>query len=210
MSIELVDYSDKSWALRGEDTKKYRDEIKKLTKIFNPYLKDPDTGKRFGGWIIAKIHTDKLNKLLEGIESGAIAGKEPVEGEEEEEKPVPQGPRTPSRVITVPVAPLKAVPKAVPKIVAPAPLAVPVPIPPVRSPAPVPPPRGVSKAPPRVASPSRAAPPRAASPPRAAPLPTVGDGVRCIAPTKSGERCKKPPMKGSACCYIHQDVCPTK
>lgn len=39
-------------------------------------------------------------------------------------------------------------------------------------------------------------------------VPTQTEKPRCIAQTKSGERCKLPPTKGSSCCHIHKSTCP--
>ena len=58
--INIIDYSDKSFALFG-DTKKYKEQLKLLGGKFNSNLKGQ------AGWIFSKIHKDKVINFLETL-----------------------------------------------------------------------------------------------------------------------------------------------
>lgn len=62
--IELVKYSDRSYALFGEGTKDIKDELIKLNCRYNKFLTDPKTGKKRAGWICAIGKVDKVKELL--------------------------------------------------------------------------------------------------------------------------------------------------
>lgn len=51
-NIEVIDYSDKAFALRG-NTRVLINELKSLYGRYNPNLRD-EKGKRFKGWIFSK------------------------------------------------------------------------------------------------------------------------------------------------------------
>ena len=62
--IELVKYSDRSYALFGEDTKKIKDELNILGCKYNRFLTDPTTGQKRAGWICSIGKLDKVKELL--------------------------------------------------------------------------------------------------------------------------------------------------
>ena len=62
--IELVQYSERSYALFGEGTRDIKDELKKLNCRYNRFLTDPSTGKKRAGWICSIGKLDKVKKLL--------------------------------------------------------------------------------------------------------------------------------------------------
>lgn len=62
--IELVKYSDKSYALFGEDTKNIKDELKALGCRYNRFLTDPKTKEKRPGWILSNYKLDKVKELL--------------------------------------------------------------------------------------------------------------------------------------------------
>lgn len=62
--IELVQYSDKSYAIFGSGTKAIKDQLKELGCKFNPFLKDPKTGEKRAGWIFSISKLDKIKELL--------------------------------------------------------------------------------------------------------------------------------------------------
>lgn len=62
--IELVKYSDKSYALFGEGTKRIKDELSALGCRYNRFLTDPNTGEKRPGWICAATKIEKVKELL--------------------------------------------------------------------------------------------------------------------------------------------------
>lgn len=62
--IELVKYSDRSYALFGEETKKIKDELNILGCKYNKFLTDPTTGQKRPGWIFSIGKLDKVKELL--------------------------------------------------------------------------------------------------------------------------------------------------
>ena len=62
--IELVQYSDRSYALFGEGTRKIKEQLKSLGCRFNPFLTDPKTGQKRAGWIFSINKLDKVKELL--------------------------------------------------------------------------------------------------------------------------------------------------
>jgi hypothetical protein len=62
--IELVQYSDRSYAIFGSGTKAIKDQLKALGCKFNPFLKDPKTGEKRAGWIFSINKLDKVKELL--------------------------------------------------------------------------------------------------------------------------------------------------
>jgi hypothetical protein len=62
--IELIQYSDRSYALFGEGTKKIKDQLKSLGCRFNPFLTDPKTGQKRAGWIFSITKLDKIKELI--------------------------------------------------------------------------------------------------------------------------------------------------
>jgi len=62
--IELVQYSDRSYALFGEGTKEIKDELKNLGCRYNKFLTDPKTGQKRPGWIFSISKLDKIKDLI--------------------------------------------------------------------------------------------------------------------------------------------------
>lgn len=62
--IELVQYSDKSYALFGEGTKGIKDQLRELGCKYNRFLTDPKTGEKRAGWIFSSSKLDKIKELL--------------------------------------------------------------------------------------------------------------------------------------------------
>ena len=62
--IELVQYSDRSYALFGLGTKDIKDELKALGCRYNRFLTDPKTGQKRAGWIFSIGKLDKIKELL--------------------------------------------------------------------------------------------------------------------------------------------------
>lgn len=59
VSLIIEEYSDKSFVIRGEDTKKFKDTLKELGGKWNPSLKDGS------GWIFSNTRKEQLEKFLE-------------------------------------------------------------------------------------------------------------------------------------------------
>ena len=60
--MKLINYSDRSFVLSGEDTRNRRNFIKSLGGKWNGGLTDPITGERLRGWIFSntkKIHVSQ-------------------------------------------------------------------------------------------------------------------------------------------------------
>lgn len=62
--IELVQYSDRSYALFGEGTKDIKEQLKSLGCRYNRFLTDPSTGQKRAGWICSIGKLDKVKQLL--------------------------------------------------------------------------------------------------------------------------------------------------
>ena len=58
----LINYSDKSFVIFGDDTRNHKDLIKSLGGSWNSGLTHPITNERFGGWIFSN---KKLNVVYE-------------------------------------------------------------------------------------------------------------------------------------------------
>jgi hypothetical protein len=63
--LNIIDYSDKSFALFG-DTKKYKEQLKLLGGKFNSNLKGQS------GWIFSKIHKDKVISFMKTLNEEEI------------------------------------------------------------------------------------------------------------------------------------------
>src|SRR6056297_1296832 len=61
--IELVKYSDYSYALFGDGTRAIKDELKKYCK-YNRFLTDPKTGLKRPGWIFSAKKLDDVKKII--------------------------------------------------------------------------------------------------------------------------------------------------
>jgi hypothetical protein len=62
--IELVHYSNRSYALFGNGTKSIKDELIGLGCKYNRFLTDPKTGEKRPGWILSIGKLDKVKELL--------------------------------------------------------------------------------------------------------------------------------------------------
>ena len=62
--IELVRYSDRSYALFGEGTKEIKDKLSYLGCRYNKFLTDPATGEKRPGWVFSLSKLEKVEKLL--------------------------------------------------------------------------------------------------------------------------------------------------
>ena len=60
-SIEIIDYSEKAIAIKG-DTRAFKDVLVKLNGKWNNNLRHGDS--KFSGWILSKKHRDSVNELL--------------------------------------------------------------------------------------------------------------------------------------------------
>lgn len=78
-SVEFIDYSDKSFVVRGEKTKEYVQRLKEEGGKFNNYLTDKVTGKKFGGWIFKKSDLDRIKLIFDEVESEVVSVKKVVE-----------------------------------------------------------------------------------------------------------------------------------
>lgn len=60
-SIEIIDYSEKAIAIKG-DTRAFKDVLVKLNGKWNNNLRHGNS--KFSGWILSKKHRDSVNELL--------------------------------------------------------------------------------------------------------------------------------------------------
>lgn len=63
-NIELVKYSDFSYALFGTDTIKIKDKLNILGCKYNKFLTDPKTGEKRPGWIFSNKRLDDVKKII--------------------------------------------------------------------------------------------------------------------------------------------------
>lgn len=61
--MDLEDYSEKSFVIRGENTKEYKDELIKFGGKWNPNLKDG------GGWIFSSKNKEPIQEWLESVKN---------------------------------------------------------------------------------------------------------------------------------------------
>lgn len=61
MSLELINYTEKSCVVRG-DTKPHKDSLKNMGGKWNSNLTDRETGDKFGGWIFPMSRRSRLEK----------------------------------------------------------------------------------------------------------------------------------------------------
>jgi len=62
--IEIVKYSDRSYAIFGDDTKSIKNELSALGCKYNRFLTDPKTTKKRAGWICALNKIDKIREII--------------------------------------------------------------------------------------------------------------------------------------------------
>jgi len=65
VDIEFIDYSDKSFVVRGEKTKEFLQRLKEEGGKYNNYLTDKISGKKFGGWIFKKSELERIKSIFE-------------------------------------------------------------------------------------------------------------------------------------------------
>ena len=65
MNIDLIKYSEKSYALFGEGTKDIKEELKALGCKFNKFLTNPETGEKQAGWIFSAKKLKEIEALLD-------------------------------------------------------------------------------------------------------------------------------------------------
>lgn len=58
--MELLDYTDKSFVVVGENTKLLKDKLKELGGRYNPNLTHPQTKEKLAAWIFSKKQKEKL------------------------------------------------------------------------------------------------------------------------------------------------------
>lgn len=63
VKMEIIDYSEKSFVLIGEDTKIYKEQLKKLNGKFSKVL-DKEICKDGIGWIFSKKNRERVDKFL--------------------------------------------------------------------------------------------------------------------------------------------------
>jgi hypothetical protein len=64
--MHLEEYSEKSFVIRGENSKEYKERLKELGGKWNANLKDG------GGWIFSIKHKDVVEKWLEDLDTNKI------------------------------------------------------------------------------------------------------------------------------------------
>jgi len=62
--IEIVKYSDRSYAIFGKDTKEIKDDLLALGCKYNRFLTDPRTAEKRAGWICSLNKIDKIKEII--------------------------------------------------------------------------------------------------------------------------------------------------
>lgn len=62
--IEIVQYSDRAYAIFGMGTKAIKDQLMDLGCRYNKFLTDPKTGQKRAGWICSINKIEKIKKLI--------------------------------------------------------------------------------------------------------------------------------------------------
>ena len=65
--MKLINYSDRSFVLSGEDTRNHRDFIKSLGGKWNGCLTDPITGERLRGWIFSNTKKNHVSQAFKNF-----------------------------------------------------------------------------------------------------------------------------------------------
>jgi hypothetical protein len=76
--MEVIEYSEKSIVVYGEETRNKVTEIKALGGRFNPKLTHPETKEKFAGWIFSKKKTEQVENLLKGIPQPVVVKSPPT------------------------------------------------------------------------------------------------------------------------------------
>jgi hypothetical protein len=69
--IQIQDYTDKSFVVRGE-TRKYLENMKTLGGKWNSSLTDKTTGEKFGAWIFPSMKKKEVQKWMETREESSF------------------------------------------------------------------------------------------------------------------------------------------
>jgi hypothetical protein len=64
--MEILDYSEKSFILHGDQTRSLIVQLKELGGRYNPNLTHPVSGAKLSGWIFSKKHKEKVEQLVQG------------------------------------------------------------------------------------------------------------------------------------------------
>ena len=67
VNVEIQEYSDKSFVVRGEGTRVLREDLKTLGGKWNSRLTDKETGDKFGAWL---FWTEKREEIEMWITKG--------------------------------------------------------------------------------------------------------------------------------------------
>ena len=62
--IEIVKYSDRSYAIFGKDTKEIKDKLMNLGCRYNKFLTDPRTTEKRPGWICSVNKIDRVREII--------------------------------------------------------------------------------------------------------------------------------------------------
>lgn len=63
----ISNYSEKSFVVRGDDTKEHKDTLKNMGGKWNSGLTDKETGEKFGAWI---FWSDKRQVVEQWLKTG--------------------------------------------------------------------------------------------------------------------------------------------
>lgn len=77
--MQLINYSERSFVIFGDDTVIYKELIKTLGGKWNRNLTHPITGKKFAGWIFSNRRlTDVSEKLKEYMTQSVVPSAPPA------------------------------------------------------------------------------------------------------------------------------------
>lgn len=63
-SLNIVNYSDKSFVVTGDDTRKYKDHLKNLGGKWNSRLTNKANGEKFSGWVFYSSLREKVENWI--------------------------------------------------------------------------------------------------------------------------------------------------
>lgn len=64
VELSLVEYSERAFVITGEDTRKYKEDLKNLGGKWNSRLTDKKTGEKFCGWVFYVSLREKVEEWL--------------------------------------------------------------------------------------------------------------------------------------------------
>lgn len=73
--MDIIDYTEKSIVIKGDDTKKFTTQLTELGGKFNRNLKKED-GSNFPGWVFPKSKRTALEELKTNISKGNVKPSE--------------------------------------------------------------------------------------------------------------------------------------